>query len=333
MPHVAGGRRGEFNLRFGQPSLNVGRRRRSLPPFNDEGVFARLPKRGRTPKIIASNSTPGYWRGDASLIHTDIEGRTRRRAAPPSCAPIFSPAPSTPRRAAAARRQLYHRRTGVIMSSTSSHYSPLLRSRTRQPRSLGERRRRAAGERVPAYCRSRTAVEAESLGALYWPPFPASASRPRHTTRRGWISARHRTRASWPIRRRTEQPVPRRIIGGSMRDGNEAAGLRPTELPGAARDLHRVDMRACGYRRRGRSHVDERLDPPVSRTKADRERSGDPRRSIPEPAMPRSAAYLEHVREKTTRAMIRRAHTCLAKTSKAIVERATRVWEWVHKPG
>ena len=34
LPHVAGGRRGEFNLRFGQPSLNAQQAVGSLPPFN-----------------------------------------------------------------------------------------------------------------------------------------------------------------------------------------------------------------------------------------------------------------------------------------------------------
>ncbi|MEQ1775346.1 MAG: alpha/beta hydrolase domain-containing protein, partial [Burkholderiales bacterium] len=74
LPHVAGGRRGEFNLRFGQPSLNSQGTVGSLPPFNDEGLFARLRARGSVPKIFATNTSAEYWRGDASLIHTDNTG-------------------------------------------------------------------------------------------------------------------------------------------------------------------------------------------------------------------------------------------------------------------
>ena len=36
LPHVAGGRRGEFNLRFGQPSVNAQSAAGSLFPFADE---------------------------------------------------------------------------------------------------------------------------------------------------------------------------------------------------------------------------------------------------------------------------------------------------------
>ena len=38
-------------------------------------MFARLRERGRIPRICATNTSAEYWRGDASLIHTDIEGR------------------------------------------------------------------------------------------------------------------------------------------------------------------------------------------------------------------------------------------------------------------
>jgi hypothetical protein len=36
-PHVAGARRGEFNMRFGQPSLNARKSVGSLFPFTDVG--------------------------------------------------------------------------------------------------------------------------------------------------------------------------------------------------------------------------------------------------------------------------------------------------------
>jgi hypothetical protein len=54
-------------------------------PFNDatspdpvtvgnDGLLARLAARRRVPKIFFTNSSTEYWRGDASLIHTDAAG-------------------------------------------------------------------------------------------------------------------------------------------------------------------------------------------------------------------------------------------------------------------
>src|SRR5712692_5418331 len=81
--HIAGGKRGgDFNQRFGQPSA-------SLPsdpfPFNEtagtdpvtgrrDGLLERLAARYRVPKIFFTNTSCEYWRGDASLIHTDATG-------------------------------------------------------------------------------------------------------------------------------------------------------------------------------------------------------------------------------------------------------------------
>ena len=87
LPHIAGGRRGEFNHRFAQPS------QQSLPgfghlfPFADEpavdpyseqteGLFDRLRVRHShaVPKVIYTNSGAEYWRGDGALVHLDPDG-------------------------------------------------------------------------------------------------------------------------------------------------------------------------------------------------------------------------------------------------------------------
>src|SRR5262249_4511599 len=83
--HIAGGRRGEFNQRFGQPSLNATASVGSQFPFTDTAALdpvtgergaqlARLEARGTVPKIVAVNTAAEYWRGDASLVHADVEG-------------------------------------------------------------------------------------------------------------------------------------------------------------------------------------------------------------------------------------------------------------------
>jgi len=83
MPHIAGGMRGEFNLRFGQPSKDVCYIIPELFPFTDTpqtdpvtgqtgSLLARMETRGKVPKIMFTNTSAEYWRGDAALIHTDL---------------------------------------------------------------------------------------------------------------------------------------------------------------------------------------------------------------------------------------------------------------------
>ena len=83
--HIAGARRGEFNLRFGQPSSVIEQSVASLFPFSDleqtdpetgatEGLLSNLAKLGPLPKVMFTNTSAEYWGGHASLIHTDTEG-------------------------------------------------------------------------------------------------------------------------------------------------------------------------------------------------------------------------------------------------------------------
>ena len=84
IPHVAGGMRGEFNLRFGQPSKDVCFIIPELFPFTDTpqtdpltgrrgALLTNLEARGKVPKAMFTNTSAEYWRGDAALIHTDLE--------------------------------------------------------------------------------------------------------------------------------------------------------------------------------------------------------------------------------------------------------------------
>ncbi len=81
--HVAGGMRGEFNLRFGQPSKDVCYIIPDLFPFADTvqsdpvtgksgSLLDALMERGHLPKIMFTNTSAEYWRGDAALIHTNF---------------------------------------------------------------------------------------------------------------------------------------------------------------------------------------------------------------------------------------------------------------------
>ena len=79
--HIAGARRGEFNHRLAQPSVQPTPSFGHLFPFADEpqtdprsggsaGLLDRQHARGAVPKIVYTNTASEYWRGDASLAHT-----------------------------------------------------------------------------------------------------------------------------------------------------------------------------------------------------------------------------------------------------------------------
>ena len=84
-PHVAGARRGEFNHRFAQPSVQPTPSFGHLFPFADremndpygsgsDGLLKRQRAKGGVPKIVYTNTAAEYWRGDCSLMHTDPNG-------------------------------------------------------------------------------------------------------------------------------------------------------------------------------------------------------------------------------------------------------------------
>jgi hypothetical protein len=83
--HIAGGRRGEFNQRFGQPSNLVESSTGSVFPFADieqtdpesgqtGGLLSRLAARGKLPKLFLTNTSSEYWAGHAALTHVDATG-------------------------------------------------------------------------------------------------------------------------------------------------------------------------------------------------------------------------------------------------------------------
>ncbi len=98
LPHVAGGRRGEFNHRFAQPSVQSTPGFGHLFPFADaesvdpatgrtDGLLVRQRELGGVPKIFYTNTSAEYWRGDASLIHIDPSGR--RDVTPPENVRVY----------------------------------------------------------------------------------------------------------------------------------------------------------------------------------------------------------------------------------------------------
>ncbi|MDH5288719.1 MAG: alpha/beta hydrolase domain-containing protein [Acidimicrobiia bacterium] len=80
---VGGGRRGEFNHRYAQPSVQPTPGFGHLFPFADApqtdprtgrtaGLLDAVAAHPRPPRIVLCDSSAEYWRGDASLAHTSV---------------------------------------------------------------------------------------------------------------------------------------------------------------------------------------------------------------------------------------------------------------------
>lgn len=85
--HIAGGRRGEFNHRFGQPSVQPTPSFGHQWPFSDtsqvcpqtarrDGLLDRTLALHAPPKIMYTDTSSEYWRGDAALTHVRLADLT-----------------------------------------------------------------------------------------------------------------------------------------------------------------------------------------------------------------------------------------------------------------
>ena len=324
IPHIAGARRGEFNLRLGQPSLNAQEAVGSLFPFNYDGLLKGLKERGRVPHILATNTSAEYWRGDASLTHTDIEGR--RDAEPPDFVRtyLFAGTQHTPGALPPLAADPNTGSRGVQRFNVVD-YGPLIRAAL-----VNLDRWVSEGVEPPASAFPRiadgTSVEAESTAPFFRTlpgiRFPDRIVRP---LRLDFGPDIERGIATYP----PEAGAPyRTYVSAIDADGNEVAGIRPPELAAPLATYTGWNPRHPDQGAPGdlMSMMGSTLPFPL--TRAERERTGDPRPSIEE-RYPSREAYLERVRE-TTQQLVAARHV-LAEDVEAIVERARRLWDWIHE--
>ena len=323
MPHVAGGRRGEFNLRFGQPSLNSQESVGGLPPFDDAGLFAKLMQRGHTPKIFATNTSAEYWRGDASLIHTDASGTRDTEPADFVRTYLFAGTQHTPGAIPPPDADANTGSRGAHRFNITD-YAPLLRAAlVNMDRWVSE------GVEPPPSAFPRlangTAVEAESLGAFFRKlpgvTFPTRIVRPAQLD---FGPDAERGIAAYPPKVGAPYKV---YVSAVDADGNEAAGIR---LPDATVPLATVSGWNPRHPEQGAPGDLMQMmgtTVPFARTRAEREQSGDPRVSIAERYASRET-YLEKVRAAAQQLVA--ARHVLAEDVEAMVERAGKRWDWVH---
>jgi hypothetical protein len=334
VPHVAGARRGEFNCRFGQPSLNALHAVGSLFPFTDGeqedpvtgqrgALLHRLASRARPPRIFTINTAAEYWRGDGSLVHTDVAGR--RDVTPPPYVRQYlfagtqhtpgtiPPPPADPNTGGRGRHPF-----SVV------DYSPLLRAAL-----VNLDRWVSDGVEPPPSAVPRladfTAVAAETTRGVFatipGARFPDHLPRPVRLdfgpqVERGIVSA-----------------LPPKIgapfvtfVSALDADGNDRAGIRPPEL--------RVPLATfTGWNPR---HPDQGAPGdlmammgstlPFARTAAERATTGDARPSIEERYASREA-YLARVR-RDAETMVAARHL-LEEDVDAVVARAGSLWDFL----
>ncbi|MGE3539739.1 MAG: alpha/beta hydrolase domain-containing protein [Candidatus Tectimicrobiota bacterium] len=307
IPHVAGGMRGEFNLRFGQPSKDVCYIIPELFPFTDTwqtdpvtgqtgSLLGRLEAAGTVPKIIFTNTSAEYWRGDAALIHTDLVGpadaaesaHVRRYHFAGSQHSTGTFPPVVVRASDGIRAQL---------PFNTVDYTPLLRAvLTNLDRWV------RTGEAPPASCHPRimdgTAVPPETLAEVFatmpgvsFPPRMLQALRLDYGP-----EVQYGRTLVLPAREGAAYPA---LVSAIDADGNETAGIR---LPDIAVPL----ATHTGWNLRHAEVGNAALvigitgglagwSLPFASTRAAREASGDPRLSIEE-RYPSREEYVRQVR-------------------------------------
>jgi len=334
MVHVAGARRGEFNQRFGQPSLNATCSVGSLFPFTDTSAvdrvtgqrgaqLARLEARGTVPKIVAVNTSAEYWRGDASLVHSDVEGTKDVAPHPETRLYLFAGCQHTPGTLPPPDADPNTGSRGLHTFNVVD-YSPLLRAvlvnldrwvtdGVEPPPSVVPRLEDGTG--VPA------ATTRASFTRIPGVRFPDRIEGPR------------RLDFGPEVGRGIVHELPPKIgapfvsfVPSVDADGNDVPGIRPVELLAPLATFTGWNPRHPDQGVPGdlMSMLGSTL--PFAGTRAGREASGDPRASIEERYGSRTA-YLARAREAASRLVAERH--MLAEDVDAVVERAGRLWDFI----
>ncbi|MBM4440813.1 MAG: hypothetical protein FJ027_10345 [Candidatus Rokubacteria bacterium] len=336
VPHVAGARRGEFNMRFGQPSLNAKESVGSLFPFTDReqadpvtgargSLLGRQAAKGGLPKIVTINSSAEYWRGDGSLIHTDVDARADVDTVPESRLYLFAGTQHTP---GALPPPAEDPNTGGRGAHTFSHvdYAPLLRAALVNLDAWVTKGVEPPASAVPRLADG-TAAPAEALEktftAIPGVRFPKHLERP----------LRLDFGAEWAKGIATTLPPKAgapyaSVVSAVDSDGNEVAGIRPVEIAVPLATFTGWNPRhpEQGVPEDIMAMMGSTL--PFARTADERARRGDPRPSIAERYASKDD-YLQRVRA-AAEALVSRRHM-LAEDVDAVIARAATQWDLVQE--
>jgi hypothetical protein len=275
------------------------------------------------PKIVAINTSAEYWRGDASLVHADVEGTRDVAPHPETRLYLFAGCQHTPGTLPPPGADPNTGSRGLHTFNVVD-YAPLLRAAlanldrwvddgVEPPPSAVPRLADGTGRPAEA-TRSRFA---RIPGA----GFPDRIERPR------------RLDFGPELARGVIHELPPKIgapfvsfVPSVDEDGNDIPGVRPVELLAPLATFTGWNPRHPDQGVPGdlMSMLGSTL--PFAVTRAAREASGDPRASIEERYGSR-AAYLARARESASRLVAERH--MLAEDVDAVVERAGRLWDFI----
>ena len=331
--HVAGAGRGSFDHRFAQPSRD-GHPRLNLfyPtdifPFTDEpetdlgltdSILARAANSNTVPKIFYTNGSYEYWGRAASLIHISLDAK--RDFGPGPDTRIYYLAGTQHGANAAPERHNTENRANpqdyrypmrallVAMNAWISQGTP------------------PPDSRIPLIAKD----ELVAPGALAFPKIPGvHLPKEPYTAYRLDFGPDFRTRGIVEFEPpKVGRPFPI-LVPQVDADGNEISGIRVPELAAPLATYTGWNLRDAqiGAADVGMDMVGSFL--PFARTRAEREKTGDPRQSIAE----RYASRDEYLRKVAAAAEpLVRQRLLLERDVKPITGRAGARWDALMNPG
>lgn len=324
--HIAGGRTGEFNHRFAQPNEALAAGFADVPPrawrAPGGGLLDRQDAVGGTPKIFWVNSGWEYWRGDASLTHTTLDGSGDIPNPADVRSYLMAGLDHLGANTAMARMM------GIANEPTGVDPSPLLRALFAAFDGWVSRAEEPPPSRVPSVAAG-TAVTPESV---------LEAARMIPGMHRPDAEALPKVRAidlgpeaamgvgRWPAE---YGETYRTLVSAVDEDCNEVAGVRMPEQQVPVATLTGWNTQKSHARLRPLSAMPgSRV--PFARTAEERRASGDPRRSIAE-----RYASREDYRERIARATdgLITEGFILAQDREFAIESAMRGWDAVMSGG
>ena len=299
--NIAGGRRGEFNQRFGQPSNLLEYSTSSLFPFADieqtdpesghtGGLLSRLTAKGKLPKLFLTNTSSEYWSGHAALTHTDVTGA--KDITPSDSVRIYHF--SGTQHVAGVLPLAHTQPTGAsgLHAFNWVDWRPLMRAAVAQLDTWV-----SEGATPPPSKHPRLDDGTAVLSGTLKPAFEAIPQlgfpeHLRHLTRLDFGPQEGITENLPPV---TGKPYPA-LVSSVDQDGNDLAGIR---LPGVAVPLATVmgwNLRHPDTGGPGQTHKTMGSTVPFAFTQREREDTSDPRPSVQERYSSRDD-YLDRVEQ------------------------------------
>jgi hypothetical protein len=332
MPLVAGGGRGEFNQRFGQPSNTNKYSVKNLFPFHDttqtdpdtgrtDGLLARLTARGPLPKMFFINTSSEYGGGHAALTHTDLDGK--RDLAPSEAVRIYHLAGT---QHGPGNLQLTD--TGTRDDSLGQHtpnsvdYCPLLRAALVNLDcwvTLGENPPASLHPRLDdstAVLPMHTAATFQAMPGVHFPVYLRSIAR---------LDFGPGVDEGVPtlLPPKVGTPYPN-LVSAVDADGNELAGIRLPDISVPLATYTGWNVRHPDFGGPGQTLSLLGSTIPFPATRAERQATGDPRPSIEE-RYPSKEDYLVRVKQ-AAEALVQQGYL-LAEDLPTVTEQASQRYD------